>query len=399
MLQRYTFNRLAITVIAAGSYAIACAPADSDPHNNGGGSSGASTSGSGGSAPGGSGGAPLPPSGGMMNTGTSGSASGGADAGAGGVKPSGGAGPSGGMSGGGAMMGGASGSGGGGRPAMGNPPEKSAGCGKQLGTLTAGTHKITSSNTQREYTIDIPASYDVNKPYRLIFAWHWIGSSDDAVVNGQVSNGGKIWAYYGLKNQADTAGDPAIFIAPQSRNGQWDQQDHVLFDDILELVSNELCIDTTRVFATGFSFGAMQTFSLSTNHQKQLRAVSCLAPANYNIYLPTNTHEPIAYMSATGMSDGTCPWVAGGGNERGAKFAALGHAEDNGCTIPADVPTTTQGSKTHMCYDFAGCQTGYPVKACTFDGGHIAAHADGGTGDNGTTTWMPKVTWEFFTQF
>lgn len=273
----------------------------------------------------------------------------------------------------------------------------SDGCGKALATLTTGTHSITSSNTEREYTIDIPADYDPQKPYRLIFAWHWINASDEAVVSGQTANGGPVWAYYGLKNQADSAGDPAIFIAPQSRDGRWDEQDHVLFDDLLALARSELCIDTSRVFATGFSFGAMHTYSLSTNHQMQLRAVSALSPANFNIYLPTNTHQPIAYMSTTGMGDTLCPWD--GGPDRGALYAAIGHAEDNGCTLPDPVPTTTTGSKTFLCHDFTGCQAGYPVKACTFDGGHIAAHADGGTGDDGVETWIPRVTWEFFTQF
>jgi poly(3-hydroxybutyrate) depolymerase len=276
-------------------------------------------------------------------------------------------------------------------------PVRSDGCGKPLSTLTTGTHSLTSSSMQREYTIDIPDDYDAEKPYRLIFAWHWINASDEAVVNGQTANGGEVWAYYGLKNQADSAGDPAIFIAPQSRNGRWDEQDHVLFDDLLALAKTELCIDTTRVFATGFSFGAMITYSLSTNHQMQLRAVSALSPANFNIYLPTDTHQPVAYMSTTGMDDTLCPWD--GGPDRGALYAAIGHAEDNGCTIPDPVPTTTKGSRTFLCHDFTGCQAGYPVKACTFDGGHIAAHADGGTGDDGVETWIPRVTWEFFTQF
>lgn len=332
---------------------------------------------------------------------TAGSSTGGTPSGVSGQPATGGQpanGGSGGMSQGGSATGGTStGGASGGSIPMGNDPVKSAGCSKPLGTLKSGIHTIKSSNTDREFTIDIPTNYDPEKPYRLIFAWHWINASDEAVVSGQTSNGGKVWAYYGLKNQADTSGTPAIFIAPQSRNGTWDQQDHVFFDDMLALAKAELCIDTTRVFATGFSFGAMQTYSLSTNHQKQLRAVSALAPANYNIYLPTNTHEPIAYMSATGMSDTTCPWD--GGNNRGAKYAATGHAQDNGCTVPDPIPTTTKGSKSHACYDFMGCKAGYPVKVCTFDGGHIAAHADGGTGDNGTTTWIPKVTWDFFTQF
>ncbi|AUX20068.1 uncharacterized protein SOCEGT47_005310 [Sorangium cellulosum] len=46
-----------------------------------------------------------------------------------------------------------------------------------------------------------------------------------------------------------------------------------------------------------------------------MRAVSALVPANYDIDLPVNAHEPIAHMGVTGMSDGTCPWD--GGRERG----------------------------------------------------------------------------------
>jgi poly(3-hydroxybutyrate) depolymerase len=238
----------------------------------------------------------------------------------------------------------------------------------------------------------------MNHPYRLFFTFHWIGSTDTAVATGQVSNGGAAnWGYYGLKRMATAANDPAIFIAPQGLNGSWGQQDHPFFDDMLALAKNELCIDTGRVFETGFSFGGMITYSLSTNHQKDLRGAVGIAPANYNIYLPTNTHEPIAWMSTTGMSDTTCPWDAG--NNRGAKYAAIGHAMDNGCTIPATIPTTMVGSRSHLCYDFQGCRAGYPVKVCTFDGGHIAAHADGGTGDNGLTSWIPTESWKFFTQF
>lgn len=100
----------------------------------------------------------------------------------------------------------------------------------------------------------------------------------------------------------------------------------------------------------------------------------------------------IAYMSINGMSDSTCPWDACDGSI-GAKYAAIGHAQDNGCIIPATIPTNTT-PRSRLCYDFTGCTAGYPVKVCTFDGGHIAAHADGTTSDNGATTWLPVVTWE-----
>jgi poly(3-hydroxybutyrate) depolymerase len=258
--------------------------------------------------------------------------------------------------------------------------------------------EITSGGQKRTYLIDVPASYDPNHPYRVFYCSHWIGSNYNAVANGETANGGAAnWGYYGLKRMATTANQPAIFIAPQSDGATWQEKDHALFDDILAYVKSSLCVDTARVFATGFSFGGMITYSLSTNHQKDIRGAVGIAPANYNIYLPADKHEPIAWMSTTGMSDGTCPWD-GGGN-RGAKYAAIGHAKDNGCTIPATIPTAAVGSKTHVCYDFEGCKPGYPVKVCTFDGGHQAAIADGGTADNGLTTWIATESWKFFTQF
>jgi len=279
---------------------------------------------------------------------------------------------------------------------------RSAGCGKDLGSLKAGNNplKIQSGAYQRDYTINIPNNYDKNRAHRLIFTWHWINASDDAVVNGQVSpGGGANWAYFGLKRMADSAGVPVVFIAPSSRTGTWGQEDHVLFDDLLKLYKTNLCIDTARVFATGFSFGAMQTYSLSTGKKQHLRAVATLAAANFNIYLPTyQSNLDIAYLGITGMSDGTCPWDRGNGKD-GALYISRQHAQTNGCTIPATVPTTNVGSKSHLVYDYQNCKAGYPVKVITFDGGHIAAPADGGTSDNGTTTWAPRESWKFFMQF
>ena len=209
-----------------------------------------------------------------------------------------------------------------------NPPVPSAGCGKAT-TVTTGKKTITSTGQQRTYIIDIPANYDMNKSYRLFYTSHWIGSTSEAVRDQN---------YYFLKPLATAANEPAIFVAPQSDGSTWQQKDHALFDDILAYVKQNLCIDTTRVFATGFSFGGMITYSLSVNHQKDIRAAVGIAPANYNIYLPTKTHEPIAWMQTTGMSDGTCPWVNGSSTTQGAKFIAIEHATDNGCMCTGDHP-------------------------------------------------------------
>jgi poly(3-hydroxybutyrate) depolymerase len=351
----------------------------------GGNTSASGNPGSGGSAP--SAGA-AGSGGGTPNAGAPGGGSGGASGGSGGSGgASGGAGgASGGSGGASGGAGGAGGSAGGGGPLLpNNPAVKSAGCGKTT-QVTSGEKMIMSDGRQRSYTIDLPAGYDKDTPHRFVLASHWIGSNDES-VKGQ--------NFYHLKPKAQAANVPVIFLAPQALpgtpNGTWsstEDVDHAFFDDILAYVKENLCIDTTRVFAIGFSFGGMQTYSLSVNHQKDIRAAVGIAPANWNIYVPPKTGLPIAWMQTTGMGDTTCKWVNNDQRKEGAKYIALEHGADNGCTVPADVPTWQSGS--YSCYDFAGCKPGYPTKACTFNGGHVSTDSQ---------PWIAEEAWKFFMQF
>jgi poly(3-hydroxybutyrate) depolymerase len=270
-----------------------------------------------------------------------------------------------------------------------NPPRPSAGCGKNLSDLKSGAHTITSADLSRKYIIDIPADYDKNTPYRMIFGMHMMGGNMNTVVNMK---------YYGLKTYADNENVPIIFVSPEGNSDRtpWrvnDDKDHIFFDDMFNLFTENLCVDTTRVFALGFSYGAMVTYSLSLNHQKQLRAVATYAPANWNIYLPANTHEPIAYFSTTGTDDPLCKYVNSDTKKEGGKYCVLTHLEDNGCTVPAAIPTAT--SSTHVSTKFDGCKEGYPVIFGSFIGQHSMSEKDPGSGVN----WIAKETWDFFMGF
>jgi poly(3-hydroxybutyrate) depolymerase len=265
----------------------------------------------------------------------------------------------------------------------------SEGCGKDLTDLTSGTYTISSAGLSREYIINIPSNYDKNTPYRLIFGMHCYGSSAQGVAAAN---------YYGLKPLAASANIPVIFVAPNGTGTDtplWNQgeKDHAFFADMLALFKGKLCVDTTRVFSCGFSYGAMFSYSLSLAFQDELRAVACYAPANWNIWLPTNTHKPIAYYQTTGTDDNTCSWIYNDANKQGGKYCVLQHIEDNGCTVPGTIPLATSG--THVTTEFSGCQAGYPVVFGSFQGGHT----DNATDPGSSVNWIAQETWDFFMRF
>lgn len=265
---------------------------------------------------------------------------------------------------------------------------RSSGCGKAISDLKSGTYTITSAGLSREYIINIPANYDPNKPYRLIFAMHWYGGSMQAVANDN---------FYSLKTYADNDKAPCIFIAPNGTGATrgWDlaEKDHTLFDDLYKLATEKLCIDTKRVFSCGFSFGALFTYSLSLSRQDVLRAVACYGPANWNIWFPENTHQPIAFYATTGTNEPNTKFIYDEAKKLGVKYCLLQHAEDNGCTIPANIPQAT--SKQHVSTEFSGCKPGYPVKFSSFQGQTSYNEMDPGSSVN----WIAAETWEFFNRF
>ncbi|MEO5917197.1 MAG: hypothetical protein ABIS50_23405 [Luteolibacter sp.] len=270
-----------------------------------------------------------------------------------------------------------------------NRPVLSAGSGKKLEDFKSGIHTMTSAGLERKYTIDIPDNYNKNKPYRLIFAMHMMGGHMDTMVNNH---------FYGLKTYAEKDNVPCIFVAPEGYTDQtpWrgsDDKDHIFFGDMLALFKDKLSIDTSRVFCCGFSFGAMVTYSLSLEFQKDLRAVACYAPANWNIYLPANKHEPLAFFSMTGTEDGLCKYINSDELKQGGKYCFLTHLEDNGVKALPEIPLAT--TPTHVTTGFKGCPKEYPVLFGSFIGGHTDTMRDPGSDVN----WVAKETWDFFMRF
>jgi poly(3-hydroxybutyrate) depolymerase len=275
-----------------------------------------------------------------------------------------------------------------------NAPVPSTGCGKTLGSINkSGRYHISSSGGRGDYFIDIPQNYDKDKPYRLIFGMHCMGGSAARVA--AADNGDDLSAFYSMKTQAEKDNIQCIYVAPQGDDGgTWNgNNDSKFFQDIFNLVKGNLCIDTTRVFVCGFSFGAMFSYHLSLAFPNQLRAVACYAPANWNFDQPTNRHIPVAYFQTTGTEDGLCSWINNDGAKLGGKYCLLQHAEDNGCKTNITIQLANSGK--HVITEFTGCKDGYPVRFGSFKAGHQCMHSDPGSSVN----WIEVETWQFFKQF
>jgi poly(3-hydroxybutyrate) depolymerase len=268
----------------------------------------------------------------------------------------------------------------------------SAGCGKTP-TLANGAQKISSSGNTRNYMIRIPTGYDNNHPYPLVFAYHWNGGNMNDVDGGGSS--GYTWSYFGLREQADNStNSKMIFVAPDG-NGGWPNsngQDLTFLDDMLKLIQGDLCVDTTRIFSMGFSYGGGMSYAIACARAKVFRAVAVYSGAQLSGC--TGGTDPIAYIGFHSVSDGTCNYS--GGESLRNKFVT-----NDGCTAQTP-PRPPASGNLHVCTSFEGCRAGYPVRWCAFDGGgHTPAPVDGAAdaSGGGDKTWTKAEAWKFFTQF
>jgi poly(3-hydroxybutyrate) depolymerase len=387
---------LAVVVGACGSGGGGSSGAGTGGTNaNTGGSGGASNSGSGGSA-GGAKGTGGGGTGGL--TGDGGTATGG-------VTGSGGTGP-GGVTGSGGNGSGGNGGGGSGSGGTGI----SAGCGKTptipSSEYNNGHHiAITAAGLQREYILNVPTNYDNTHPYKFVVAYHELNGNDDEMYNHQ---------YYHLLLLANNT---TIFVAPNGQqNGAncaqasgcgWPNpngSDMALADAVVSEIEQNFCVDTNRIFATGWSFGASMSYEtacerplgVTTNGVGgYIRAIAVYSAAQLSGHCKPS--KPVAYYASHGTGDTVlcydststnCSFASGGGGV--GLFENYAMVDGCGALTPTKVT-----SGIHVCTSLMGCMAGYPAEFCSFNGPHTPDPTDPGQ----RASWEYQNVWNFLSQF
>ena len=254
-----------------------------------------------------------------------------------------------------------------------------AGCGKAP-TLSSGTRTISSGGQNRSYILRIPDGYDRNRPYRLIFGFHWLNGSANNVASA---------GYYGLLPLSNNS---TIFVAPQGIDNGWantNGRDLTLFDDISRQIENDLCVDTSQRFALGWSYGGAMSYAVACARPNIVRAVTVISGANLSGC--NGGTQPVAYFGIHGIYDSVLNISMG----RSLRDTFV---RNNGCTAQSP-REPSRGSLTHITTTYSGCREGYPVQWAAFDGDHTPSPVDGSSSPNDSRTWTSGEIWRFFSQF
>jgi polyhydroxybutyrate depolymerase len=175
------------------------------------------------------------------------------------------------------------------------PVTASEACGRGLPVPMEGVHQLMVGAMNRKFFLRLPSTYDGKKPWPVIFAFHGAGNKSAAWFDTNTD----------LKAQTE---EKAVLLFPEgpakpdgSLSWVYLSPENVLFADaMVDWLKKTLCIDPSRLFATGQSSGGYMAMTLGCQRGTVFRAV---ATSSGGILEPgTCTGNPHVLMR-TGKAD------------------------------------------------------------------------------------------------
>ena len=156
-----------------------------------------------------------------------------------------------------------------------------------------------------------------------------------------------------------------IFVSPQglgSTSGfpNTNGSDEAMTRAIMKEIEAKYCIDMSRYFATGFSYGGSMSFTAACNMSDVFRAIGAMSGSTVSgaTCARQKPKRNVAVWATHGDADTVLPIS-------GAQPMIEALAKYNGCT------TTTKPVDPSPCVEYQGCMEGYPVIWCVRPGdGH-----------------------------
>jgi poly(3-hydroxybutyrate) depolymerase len=204
-----------------------------------------------------------------------------------------------------------------------------------------------------------------------VFAWHGLGGTAASIARG----------FYGLKARS---GDSSIFVAGQglaTSNGGgagWPNtggRDVAFVRALYAKLKGELCVDESRVFSVGMSYGGIMSNTLGCQMGDVFRGIAPIAGSGPGF----------------GGRGATCTgqvaaWLAHGNMDTVVLFSA-GQASRDVWVKANHCQAQTTPTDPMPCVAYSGCDAGHPVTWCEWAGAHTVPQ------------FASAAIWTFFAQF
>ena len=198
---------------------------------------------------------------------------------------------------------------------------------------------------ERSYLLTIPPAHDGRRPLPLVLDFH--GLAEGAQIHTKMSNFGAL---------ANQEGFVVAFPNGMGQPQRWDlsippkpNPDLQFVDQLLDTLGHQLCIDTSRVYASGLSFGAFMSSFLACTRTNKFAAVAPVA--GVTIFKECTPRRPMPVIAFHGTGDpilrfnggiGPIPGITAPLPGPGATTTTLPPADLNGPGYPANVATWAQ---------------------------------------------------------
>lgn len=228
--------------------------------------------------------------------------------------------------------------------------------------------QLTVGGMSRTYRLFTPLSLDRSRPAPLVLVMAGVGNTGQDMVTAtdfdrMADTGGFIVAYPEGVNETWNAGYCCLGRATSGPD------DVAFLTSVIDDVAATSKVDAGRVFAVGFSAGAMMAHKLGCDLAGRIAGVGSVAGAM--VLDECRPSRPVSVIEIHGTADGLVPYeggrTAGGATQPSPPTMEVVKrwAELDGC--PTTPTTTTEGVLRTSAW--TGCREGTSVKLITIDGG------------------------------
>jgi polyhydroxybutyrate depolymerase len=257
---------------------------------------------------------------------------------------------------------------------------------------------------ERTYILHVPPGYDGSQPVALVLAFHGLALDANEMI--RIS---------GLSPFADTAGFIVAYPNGSGQKKSWSSghccgeaalrnvDDVAFVRSLIADISSLANIDPRRIYATGFSNGAIFTYYLACEMADQIAAFAPLSATQVvSDQAACQPSRPVPLLHFHGTADRLNPYN-GGTTSAGTEFTSVEQAiafwvTFDGC--PASPVRSTSGSIVHDLY--SPCSAGSVVELYTITGGEHAwpggEAVSAQVGEPNMEISANEIMWEFFQQ-